>query len=280
MTVDYELAKTENKAQLDAGSVTAAVPVGLTLVSRSDIVFCDAGDDVVLPCRLQPAISAASMEIKWLKRADLICHYKDGDVTESIDDMYKGKVNLSPSDLHNGNVSLTLKDVRAEHRGIYICEVIHEHQTVKEYIFLHVRSEKLTLVASSTIIAELGENKILPAFLSPVTSAVSMEIEWCRENEVIYLYKYGQETVFENQVDLSSQQLERGNLSITLRNVQQSDLGDYTCKISYDGNGDMAKINLRMKDSGTLISKGNATFTFIREHNFGPLSSSPEARRF
>ncbi len=28
-------------------------------------------------------------------------------------------------------------------------------------------------------------------------------------------------------------------------------------------------------DSGTLIYKGNAKFTFIREHNFGPLSSSP-----
>ncbi len=28
-------------------------------------------------------------------------------------------------------------------------------------------------------------------------------------------------------------------------------------------------------DSGTLISKGNAKFTFIREHDFGPLSSSP-----
>ncbi len=28
-------------------------------------------------------------------------------------------------------------------------------------------------------------------------------------------------------------------------------------------------------DSGTLISRGNAKFTFIREHNFGPLSSSP-----
>ncbi len=39
-------------------------------------------------------------------------------------------------------------------------------------------------------------------------------------------------------------------------------------------------------DSGTLIYKGNAKFTFIREHNFGPLSSSPvllslaQARRF
>ncbi len=28
-------------------------------------------------------------------------------------------------------------------------------------------------------------------------------------------------------------------------------------------------------DSGTLISKGNAKLTLIREHNFGPLSSSP-----
>ena len=28
-------------------------------------------------------------------------------------------------------------------------------------------------------------------------------------------------------------------------------------------------------DSGTLISNGNAKLTFIREHNFGPFSSSP-----
>ena len=28
-------------------------------------------------------------------------------------------------------------------------------------------------------------------------------------------------------------------------------------------------------DSGSLIYKGNATFAFIRKHNFGPLSSSP-----
>ncbi len=32
--------------------------------------------------------------------------------------------------------------------------------------------------------------------------------------------------------------------------------------------------SLSPPDSGTLISKGNAKLTFIREHNFGPLSSS------
>ncbi len=34
-------------------------------------------------------------------------------------------------------------------------------------------------------------------------------------------------------------------------------------------------LSSRPPDSGTLISKGNAKCTFIREHNFGPLSSSP-----
>ncbi len=43
----------------------------LSLVCSAEIVYSDPGDDVVLSCHLEPAISAVSMEIKWRNRADM-----------------------------------------------------------------------------------------------------------------------------------------------------------------------------------------------------------------
>lgn len=108
----------------------------LSLVCQSDIVYYNPGDDVVLPCRLEPAINAVSMEIKWWIRGDLICHYEDGQVKMNRDD--RGRVSLSVKELHSGNVSLILKDVRRSQKGLCLCEVIHAQQTIQEVVFLHI----------------------------------------------------------------------------------------------------------------------------------------------
>ncbi|KAK7123400.1 hypothetical protein R3I93_021732 [Phoxinus phoxinus] len=217
----------------------------LSLVFPTDIIFCDPGDDVVLSCHLKPAISAISMEIKLWNKEDLVCHYKDGQMIES----YEGRVSLSLLDLHNGNVSLTLRDVRRSQRGNYICEVIHECQTIKQNIFLHIRSEDFSLVIpNGTVFAKPGEDVILPVHLSPETSAVSMNIKWFRESEVIYQYMNGQEKTvinYENRVSLSIQELEKGNLSLMLRNVQVSDSGIYKCYVFHDGC--LQTVQLRLK---------------------------------
>ncbi len=49
-----------------------------------------------------------------------------------------------------------------------------------------------------------------------------------------------------------------------------TDCGNFTLDLKQRG-----FVPLSPPDSGTLISKGNAKLTFIREHNFGSLSSSP-----
>ncbi|XP_051970610.1 uncharacterized protein LOC127634900 [Xyrauchen texanus] len=221
-----------------------------SLVCQSDIVFAYPGDDVVLSCHLEPAISAAAMEIKWRYKVDLVCHYKDGQVTESRG--YEGRVSLSIQDLQRGNVSLTLRDIRGSQRGIYICEVTHEWQTKQEYIFLYISSENLRLVVpTDTISADAGADVTLPVHLSPETSAVSMTIKWFRGTELIYQYNNGQGTTnrrYENQVGLSIQELERGNLSLNLRNVQQSDSGEYTCKVIQDGYLNTGIVHLRVRE--------------------------------
>ncbi|XP_067233758.1 uncharacterized protein [Chanodichthys erythropterus] len=155
----------------------------LSLVCQSDIAYFNPGDDVVLSCHLNPAISAASMEIMWWNKEDLVCHCKDGQMIESSED-----------------ISL--------------------------------------VVPNGTVSADPGSDVVLPVHLSPETSAVSMTVRWFRETELIYQYKNRQEKTndnYEKQVSLSIQELERGNLSLTLRNFEPSDSGKYTCKVFHDG---------------------------------------------
>ncbi|XP_073719691.1 butyrophilin-like protein 2 [Misgurnus anguillicaudatus] len=224
-----------------------------SLVCQCDIEFADPGDDVVLSCQLQPAMSAASMEIKWKYRGDLICHYKDGQMT--VSEGYEDKVSLSLLDLQNGDVSLKLRDIQLSQRGAYTCEVISEWQAKEEYIFLHLSSENFRLVAPYTIFADLGEDVTLPFNLEPETNAVSMKIKWLKSRELVYDCKYGQETAnpaYVDRVSLSTEELERGNLSLTLRNFQPSDSGSYTCKVFYDGNLITAEVHLRVRGSYCL----------------------------
>ncbi|KAL1248341.1 hypothetical protein QQF64_021659 [Cirrhinus molitorella] len=222
----------------------------LALASPSDIVFCDPGDDAVLSCHLKPAISAASMEIKWWNKADLVCHYKNRQVT--MNRHYEDQVKFSLQKLHNGNVSLTLRNVRGSQRGIYICEVIHGCQTIKEYIFLHICSQHFRLVVpTGPVRTDSGSDIILPAYLSPETNVVSMDIRWFKGTELIYQYKNGREMTnndYKNRVSLSSQGLKRGNLTLLLRNVNQSDSGDYTCKLFHDRCQKTGVIHLQVRD--------------------------------
>ncbi|XP_026114285.1 butyrophilin-like protein 2 isoform X2 [Carassius auratus] len=223
---------------------------GLSVVCQSDIVFSHPGDDVVLSCHLNPAVSAASMEIQWWHKEDLVFHYKNGKMTVNID--FEGRVSLPLQDLQNGNLSLTLRDVRSSQKGLYICEVTHESQSIQDTVFLHISSVDFSLVFSSDpLCVAPGEDVILPVHLLPETSAVFMEIRWFKETELIYQYMKGQEMTnndFENRVSLSIQELRRGNLALILRNVQSSDSGDYTCTVFHDGCQKRGVVHLQVKE--------------------------------
>ncbi|KAI2645377.1 Butyrophilin subfamily 2 member A2 [Labeo rohita] len=209
----------------------------LSVVCQSDIVFSHPGDDVVLSCHLKPAISAASMEIQWWHKEDLVFYYKKGQVTVNID--FEGRVSLPLQDLQNGNVSLTLRDVKKSQKGLYICNVIHE--TVDFSL----------VVPTGPVSAAPGENVILPVHLSPESSVVSMEIRWFKGTELIYQYTNRQEMTnndYKNRVSLSIQELERGSLTLTLRNVQQADSGVYTCKVIHDGCQKRGIVHLQVRE--------------------------------
>uniref|UniRef100_A0A8C9VWV2 Ig-like domain-containing protein n=1 Tax=Scleropages formosus TaxID=113540 RepID=A0A8C9VWV2_SCLFO len=84
-----------------------------------------------------------------------------------------------------------------------------------------------------------GKDVLLPCHLSPERSAAdAKEIRWFKEsfNNLVYLHKSGKVTEgrgYEGRVSLFPQELQRGNVSLLLRNVRLTDGGKYKCQVSF-----------------------------------------------
>ncbi|MGH0183123.1 UNVERIFIED_CONTAM: hypothetical protein FKN15_011053 [Acipenser sinensis] len=87
------------------------------------------------------------------------------------------------------------------------------------------------------VIAEPGEDVILPCHISPRLSAVDMEVRWFRDafEKPTHLYRFQknlletQDSDYQGRTALPPEALQRGDLSLRLRYIQPSDRGVYTC---------------------------------------------------
>ncbi|XP_036416614.1 butyrophilin-like protein 2 [Colossoma macropomum] len=83
-----------------------------------------------------------------------------------------------------------------------------------------------------------GSVVTLSCHLSPEISAVAMEIRWFKETDCVCLYKNRQVTEgrgYEGKVSLFTEELQRGNVSLQIRDCRWSDEGVYLCQVT---NGD------------------------------------------
>ncbi|XP_034147248.1 butyrophilin-like protein 1 [Esox lucius] len=90
------------------------------------------------------------------------------------------------------------------------------------------------ITTERNIRGDVGDDVTLPCHLSPETSAVTMTIRWFRRTECIYLYKNGQVTersYYEDRLSLITQEMERGNVSLRMKNIKESDSEDYICQV-------------------------------------------------
>ncbi|XP_058874322.1 butyrophilin subfamily 1 member A1-like isoform X2 [Acipenser ruthenus] len=87
------------------------------------------------------------------------------------------------------------------------------------------------------VIAEPGEDVILPCHISPRVSAVDMEVRWYRDrfDTPVHLYlnkkdqPRGQDIPYRGRTALPPSALQTGDISLHLRNLQPADTGVYTC---------------------------------------------------
>ncbi|KAM4611626.1 butyrophilin subfamily 1 member A1-like [Polymixia lowei] len=129
-------------------------------------------------------------------------------------------------------IRLSLKE-KPQTVGVF---VDYEEGLVSFYDVKDKPTELNLVVPSDPVIGSVGHDIILPCHLSPQTSAVAMGIRWFKKGnflDYMYLYEAGKSSEgkgYEGRVSLFSQELERGNVSLLLKDVRMSDGGLYTCQ--------------------------------------------------
>ncbi|KAJ8011084.1 hypothetical protein DPEC_G00054510 [Dallia pectoralis] len=92
-----------------------------------------------------------------------------------------------------------------------------------------------------------SDDVVLPCQVYPEASAVTMTIRWFKYEECIYLYKNGQvreSSGYEGRVSLITQELEKGNVSLRIKNMKESDEGVYICQVVYGAQKEEAAVGL------------------------------------
>ncbi|XP_035031114.1 V-set domain-containing T-cell activation inhibitor 1 isoform X1 [Hippoglossus stenolepis] len=113
-------------------------------------------------------------------------------------------------------------------------------------------SSSAVLSSNTAPIANLGQDTLLSCYLLTQT-VTKVSVTWEKKDlsGVVYKYKNGaanlqdQNSQFKGRTQLFSEALVTGNASLLLRNVRQSDEGEYTCILSSSHSGGTVNIHLR-----------------------------------
>ncbi|XP_053199648.1 butyrophilin subfamily 3 member A2-like [Scomber japonicus] len=95
------------------------------LTGPSQPVIATLGDDIILPCHLDPAVDASGFTLEWT-RPDLnprfVHVWRDGvELVGKKHKYFEGRTSLFIDELKNGNISLKLSKVKVSDKGRYRC---------------------------------------------------------------------------------------------------------------------------------------------------------------
>ncbi|KAI4881421.1 hypothetical protein NFI96_008438 [Prochilodus magdalenae] len=111
------------------------------VVGPSAPLVVELGENLVLPCYLQPKISAVDMMVEWTRTdtgTDKLVHLYEEHKDRNYEQMksYGGRTALFKEELQKGNTSLKLSAVQPSDEGAYKCLI--QDKSWKDAITLYV----------------------------------------------------------------------------------------------------------------------------------------------
>uniref|UniRef100_A0A8C4EVC4 Ig-like domain-containing protein n=1 Tax=Dicentrarchus labrax TaxID=13489 RepID=A0A8C4EVC4_DICLA len=123
------------------------------LIGSPQPIVATVGDDIILPCHLEPAVDVTAKTLEWT-RPDLnprfVYVWRAGqDLVNVKNPGYKGRTSLFAGEVKHGNISLKLSKVKPSDEGRYRCYI--PDLTIDSFIELVVGAVSPPVIALSGI---------------------------------------------------------------------------------------------------------------------------------
>ncbi|KAM6233278.1 butyrophilin subfamily 3 member A3-like, partial [Porphyrio hochstetteri] len=113
----------------------------LRVVGPGHALRVTAGQDVVLPCHLSPAMDAQGWDIRWIRHrvSETVHHYRNGeDLSGEQLEEYVGRTELVRDGLSSGSLDLRISRLRPSDDGQYVCTVTDGASDGEALVYLEV----------------------------------------------------------------------------------------------------------------------------------------------
>ncbi|XP_025760041.1 uncharacterized protein LOC109194439 [Oreochromis niloticus] len=152
----------------------------------------------------------------------------------SRDHVYRGRAEMDEDPLNTKDLSLTLKDLRLTDSGVYTCTVYNKdgHMLLQKVVTLSVRDYPLEMVEVTQ-----GEASVLLPFKITEDLLEDIKVEWKHQNIIVHVYQNSQnqsllmDEDYKGRTEMNEGPLKNKDLSLTLKGLQLSDHGGYTCTV-------------------------------------------------
>ncbi|XP_030579218.1 titin-like [Archocentrus centrarchus] len=165
----------------------------------------------------------------------------------SQDQVYGGRTEMPDNALKNKDLSLTLKDLQLTDSGVYTCTVCN-----KDGLMLLQKSVTLSVrVPEEQVKGKVKESVVLP-FKAEVSNPEDVTVEWKHKDKKVHEYQRGRnQSHIQGRSEMKKEQINTGDLSLTLKDLQPTDSGVYTCTVcNKDEDILLQKVfSLRVKES-------------------------------
>ncbi|KAM8748319.1 butyrophilin subfamily 1 member A1-like [Acanthopagrus schlegelii] len=218
--------------------LTVLLAAQTQLIGSHQPIVALVGDDVLLPCHLEPAVSATHETVVWSKAGlepKYVHYHQDGRLLfEKENPSYSLRTRLFMDELPRGNVSMKIFKVKLSDAGTYKCSL----PAMKKEAEVELIVGQSDVIGSDQPVKVLvSDDIILPCHLEPPLDVTTLSVEWRRGPVLVHVYRnrgddpVSQDQNFKGRTSLFPDEMTRGNISLKLTDVTEQDAGNYTCSV-------------------------------------------------